>query len=306
MKTLHYLFFLIGLVLISSCSKKHDNTDILLNHKDVIIGCKTGQPITLGVDPIKDNEFNFKNGLCNAVVAGPSCLNGKKDLYYSAGDDKMIDEVEISSGNVKRSFQTTGYTLLIHYRATDNSLIYMESTSSMHEYAVFKIDLNSGTISSLFTFTSNYGMAIRTSFIRNNNIFFMNGMGELLKLDLSTSVLSMVLKLNCVTNSLVYDNKLDKVFYMASPNHVDFSLYCYSFSNNSDVLLKNYPDIKTHLLGSTSYNSGNNNYYMYTSNERITIDVISLARKIEKVKFTLINTEIVDCTVRQNDILIEN
>lgn len=311
MKNSNFLPLLaIGISLVftlDSCRKKPQSPDdVLISHKDVIIGCKPGQPITLGIDPIKSNEFNFSKGLHNAVVAGPSCLNQTKTLYYSAGDDKMIDEIEISSGKVKRSFQTTSYPTFMHYRAGDHSIIYAQGVGSTHEYALFKLDLNSGNSSSLFTFTSDYGYCGRTSFMRNNDLYFLNGMGELLKVDLGNQTVSKVIKLTKVTNSLVYDNKLDKVFYMVSPTNTDFSLCSYTFSNNTDAVLKNYPDIKTYAFGSSTYNPGNNNYYFYNgSNERITIDVISLSRKIEKVSYPLINTEIVDCTVRQVDVTIE-
>jgi hypothetical protein len=306
MKTLHY-FLLIGLGLMNSCSKKHDNTDILLTHKDVIIGCKPGQPITLGVDPIKSNEFNFNDNLCNSSVTGPSCLNNKKDCYYAAGDDKMIDEIEIGSGKVKRSFQTSSYPVFIHYRATDNSLIYAQPVDTKGEFALFKVDLNSGSTSSLPHFTTKYGIGIRTSFMRNNGVYFLNGMGEITRVDLSTFTVSMVTKLKQVTNSLGYDNKLDKLFYLASPNAKDFSMFCYEFSNDTHTMLKHYPDIITHMVGSTVYNPGNNNYYFYIPGEqRVTINVISLDKKIDKVKYPLINTEIVDCTVRQDDIHMEN
>jgi hypothetical protein len=298
------LVLVISLMASTSCKKKSDNPDEgRLSYKDVIIGCKTGQPITMGVDPINGNIFNFNTSLGNASVTGPSCLNSTKDFYYSAGDDKMIDEVEVATGKVKRSFQTNNYTSMLHYRASDNSLIYAQGVVGKKEFAVFKIDLNSGQTSSLFTFASEYGMGIRTSFIRNNGLYFMNGMAELRKVDLSTGDISTVSKLTKVTNSLAYDNKLDKVFYLASPNASDFSLFCYTFSDNTDVLLKNFPDIKTHLMGSTTYNPGNNNYYFYNaSNERITINVVSLDKKTDKVKCPLINTEIVNCTVKQEDI----
>lgn len=303
------LFFfkiaLIALIIINfSACKKYEDKDLNQYKKfeQVIIGCKSGNGFTAAIDPLSPNIHTFSSNLFENLIGGPSCLNQDKTFYYAVGSDKMIDEIDVNSGFVNKSIQIDGLPIFIEFSNSTNEILYALPVGNSTNFQLKKVNLSNGNINSLFTFDSENGYLGRSSFLRNGDIYFINGIGELMHIDLSSESCHKIIKLNGNSNMVEYDNKLDKVFYFQSKNMSDFALHAYDFNSNTDVLLKNFTEIKSYLYSTNAYSTLNNNLYFYTTqNKRACINVISLELSIEPVDYALSNTEIIDCKIKKEN-----
>lgn len=283
-----------GILLCTASCKKEDKSTKWSDMNNVIIGCKTGGTIVAAIDPIVTDVFAFKGAVASTVVAGPACISDDMSRYYVMGGDKKIDEIKCATGEILRSFDMPVIASEMCYDKSFNRLLCISSTNTMHIYDVFEVSLSTGVATKISDFESEFGLAGSTTFIRNGVLHFLDGMKGLNAIDLSQGSINKVKSLSGITNSVVFDGKNDKVYYMHSPNHKDFTLAVFDFANNTDQILKNYPEIKTYLFNSAAFDSNNGIYYFYNANnERIELNVNTLDYKTTKVNYTLINTEMI-------------
>ncbi len=285
--------FLIATVLVVSCKKK-DNVNNTITYHDVIIGCKTGSSVVAAIDPIKSNEFAFKSVIDGGVVVGPSAVSTDHTRYYTIGSDKGMDEINTSTGEVIRSFSLSRFYFGILYDLQNAQIVAISSSNTNYEFTIASISLSTGQETTLGTIKLNMGIPTGTVFFRNGMMYLLSG-NDLKSVDLNTLEVKLVKTLKGITNSIKYDSKKDKVYYMHSKDVKTFTLFSYDFTTNQDVEIKNYPNVQTMILNSTSYNESTGDYHFYNADkQRVTINVNTLDCQFELVDFPLFNTEVIE------------
>lgn len=289
-------------LLIASCNKNSQSPNASTKtYQDVIYGCKTGNGIQAAIDPLNEKMISFNTNLYNSVSAGPSCLGKDKSNYYISSINS-ITEVNVSTGEINRTFSTDRPPMFLHYVQSIHSLVYMSSADYNKTMDIYIVDLKTGTTKKHMSYPGNVGMASRSSFVRNNTVVYMNGMAELIEIDLNSKSTKTIAKLTGPTNFCVYDNKNDVCFYLLPQQNSGFNLMKYDFSNSSNSKLVNYPELTSIMMGTAVYDSKNELFYLYMNGpKRVAINTTSLKIDINPVDFALLNTEILNVSVKQEN-----
>jgi uncharacterized protein YuzE len=292
---------IIAALVFASCNKSIQTPNSTNTYQDVIYGCKVGSGIQAAIDPLNEKIISFNTTLYNAVSCGPSCLGKDKNTYYISSLHS-ITEVNVSNGEVSRTFSTDRPPMFLHYLSSINSLVYMSSADYNKTMDIYVVDLNTGNSNKHMSYPGAVGMASRSSYVRNNRVVYMTGMAELIEIDLDNKSANVIAKLNGPTNFCVYDSKNDISYYLLQEMNNGFNLHKYDFATKTNSKLKNYPDVNSIIMGTAVYDTKNSLFYLYMNGpKRVAINTNTLNSEIHPVDFALLNTEILNVNVKKQN-----
>jgi hypothetical protein len=284
----------------ASCNKTIQTPDSSTTaYQDVIYGCKMGNGIQAAIDPLNEKMISFNTTLYNSVSSGPSTLGKDKSTYYISSIGS-ITEVNVSNGEINRTFSTDRPPMFLHYLPSKHSLVYMSSADYNKTLDIYVVDLKTGTVSKHLSYPGNVGMASRSSFVRKDKVVYMTGMAELIEIDLNNKTANMIAKLSGPTNFCVYDSKNDVNYYLLPEKNSGFTFHKYDFTSKVNSNLKNYPDVNSIIMSTAVYDIKNNLFYLYMNGpKRVAINTNTLNYEIHPVDFALLNTEILNVNFKQ-------